>query len=110
MKKTGLVLLLICAIAFVVDYCRGNIPLEIPVLDKIAEMTFDSHETDDSETEVKESPPVSVKTYVGNRRNHKLHSIHCDSLPYEDNRIYFSTIEEAEEAGYTDKHYECMGN
>ena len=110
MKKTGLVLLLICAIAFVVDYYSGNIPLEIPVLDKIAEMTFDSNETDDSETEVKESPPVSVKTYVGNRRNHKLHSIHCDSLPYEDNRIYFSTIEEAEQAGYTDKHYECMSN
>ncbi len=47
--------------------------------------------------------------YVGNINNHKLHSIKCGSLPYEQNRVYFSTVEEANRAGYTDKHKECMG-
>ena len=53
--------------------------------------------------------PYSEKNYVGNVNNHKLHSINCTQLPYEENRVYFSTIEAAYAAGYTDKHYECMG-
>ena len=51
-----------------------------------------------------------ASVYVWNTRNHKLHSIYCDSLPYEENKIYFSTIDEANAAGYTDQHYECMGD
>ncbi len=51
----------------------------------------------------------SSRNYVANRNSKKLHSIHCNSLPYEENRIYFSTIEEANQAGYTDQHKECMG-
>jgi len=101
-----------------VNYYKGNIPLEIPVLDKIAEFIIDNYNNDNanSENAVKESPAIneepakSEKVFVGNTRNHKLHSIYCDSLPYEENRIYFSTIDEAYEAGYTDKHYECMGD
>lgn len=50
------------------------------------------------------------KAYVGNKRNGKLHSIYCVSLPYEDNRVYFATEEEAKNAGYTDTHKECMGH
>lgn len=50
------------------------------------------------------------KNYIANKNSGKLHSIYCDSLPYEQNRIYFSTIEEAHTAGYTDHHKECMGN
>lgn len=52
---------------------------------------------------------VLTKNYVANKNSRKLHSIYCDSLPYEENRIYFSTIEEANNAGYSDKHKECMG-
>lgn len=50
------------------------------------------------------------KNYVGNLRNSKLHSITCTRLPYEKNRIYFSTLEEAFNAGYTDIHKECLKN
>ena len=52
---------------------------------------------------------AEINNYVGNVKNKKLHSIHCSSLPYEHNRVYFSTVEEANRAGYTDKHKECMG-
>lgn len=50
----------------------------------------------------------TAKNYVGNKNNGKLHSIHCGSLPYEQNRIYFESIEEANSAGYTDQHKECI--
>ncbi len=53
--------------------------------------------------------PYSEKNYVGNKNNHKLHSIECTQLPYEENRVYFSTVEAAHAAGYTDEHRECMG-
>lgn len=52
---------------------------------------------------------VLTKNYVANKNSRKLHSIYCDSLPYEENRVYFSTVEEANNAGYYDKHKECMG-
>lgn len=58
------------------------------------------------------STPVksnSEKNYIANRNSGKLHSKYCDSLPYEQNRIYFSSIEEANKAGYTNNHKECMG-
>ncbi|MCM1266309.1 MAG: hypothetical protein NC302_00270 [Bacteroidales bacterium] len=60
--------------------------------------------------ETEEITDISAeRNYIANKNSGKLHSIHCDSLPYEKNRIYFSTVEEAQEAGYTDKHRECMG-
>lgn len=52
----------------------------------------------------------SEKNYIANKNSGKLHSINCDSLPYEENRIYFESIEKAHAAGYTDHHKECMGN
>lgn len=52
----------------------------------------------------------SSGNYIANRNSGKLHSAHCDSLPYEENRIYFDTIEQAHTAGYTDHHKECMGD
>lgn len=57
-----------------------------------------------------EDSSTLTKNYVANKNSGKLHSIYCDSLPYEENRIYFSSIEEANNAGYTDNHKECMGN
>ncbi|MDR1291093.1 MAG: DUF3465 domain-containing protein [Planctomycetaceae bacterium] len=49
------------------------------------------------------------RNYIGNINSHILHVPTCDSLPYERNRIYFGTIQEALNKGYH-KHYECMGN
>ncbi|MDE6313369.1 MAG: hypothetical protein K2M46_07065 [Lachnospiraceae bacterium] len=63
-----------------------------------------------ADTSTSTADSVSNKNYIANINSGKLHSIHCDSLPYEQNRIYFSTIEEAYEAGYTDKHRECLGD
>ena len=51
----------------------------------------------------------STSQYIENRNSRKLHSAHCDSLPYPKNRLYFDSIEEAHSAGYTDHHKECMG-
>ncbi len=48
--------------------------------------------------------------YIANRNSGKLHYYTCDSLPYEQNRIYFATEAEANAAGYTDNHKECMNN
>ena len=100
MRKIGLILLLICAIAFYYHYKKGDLPFDLPFQERNSSIS--------SEYSEKEEPAQSTRAYVGNRRNHKLHSIYCDNLPYEENRVYFSTIEEAHAAGYTDDHYECM--
>jgi hypothetical protein len=49
------------------------------------------------------------RNYIGNKNSLILHVPTCNSLPYEQNRVYFSTIKEALDQGYH-KHYECMGN
>ena len=102
MKKLCLILLLICTIAFFYHYKKGALPFNLPFVEK--------NTVSSTEYSQNEEPGINTKAYVGNIRNHKLHSINCENLPYEDNRVYFSTIEEAQAAGYTDKHYECMGN
>lgn len=38
--------------------------------------------------------------YIGNINSHKYHLPECDSLPDEDNRVYFTDRESAERAGY----------
>ncbi|MDE7363463.1 MAG: hypothetical protein K2N27_01040 [Ruminococcus sp.] len=81
MRKFLIILVMACMLSFV--GCTGG-----------------SSTTDSSSSE---------RNYIANRNSGKLHSIDCDSLPYEKNRIYFSTIEEANNAGYSDKHKECMG-
>ncbi len=48
--------------------------------------------------------------YIANVNSKKLHYYTCTSLPKEHNRVYFSTVEEAHRAGYTDHHRECMGD
>lgn len=96
MKKLLIILTAVCALSLV--GCTGG-----------------SSTTDSTSVSITDSSSVSEvdsvfeKNYVANRNSGKLHSIYCDSLPYEENRIYFSTIEEANNAGYSDKHKECMG-
>ncbi|MBD5143962.1 MAG: hypothetical protein HDT22_10215 [Ruminococcus sp.] len=62
-----------------------------------------------TEPVITEPETAPEKNYIANKNSGKLHSTNCDSLPYEKNRIYFSTIEQAHNAGYTDHHRECMG-
>ena len=102
MRKFALILLLICTIAFYYHYKKGDLPFELPFQERSNSTSEEYSQNEEHE--------IGIKSYVGNRNNHKLHSINCENLPYEDNRVYFSTIEEAQAAGYTDKHYECMGN
>lgn len=49
-------------------------------------------------------------SYIGNVTNHKLHKSTCQSLPSEKNQVLFTSIEEAEENGYTDRCKLCFGN
>ena len=53
-------------------------------------------------------PTVNAKNYIGNKNSQVFHVPTCDSLPYEHNRVFFGTIDEALRQGYR-KHYECMG-
>ncbi|MEG1299557.1 MAG: MBL fold metallo-hydrolase [Erysipelotrichaceae bacterium] len=47
-------------------------------------------------------PQVELKeeTYIGNINSHKYHLASCGHLPFEQNRVYFESEEEAQEAGY----------
>jgi hypothetical protein len=53
-------------------------------------------------------PMATPRNYIGNKNSLVLHVPTCDSLPYEHNRVFFGTIDEALNQGYR-KHYECMG-
>lgn len=101
MRKFLIISAMVCMLSFV--GCTGG------------SSTTDSLSTTNSSSITESSSnstagSVLTKNYVANRNSGKLHSIYCDSLPYEENRIYFSTIEEANNAGYSDKHRECMGD
>ena len=45
--------------------------------------------------------------YVGNMKTMKYHKADCSNLPYEENRVYFTSEKEAEDAGYT-KSKDCF--
>ena len=47
-------------------------------------------------------PGAEVQTtYIGNKNSQKFHAPGCDSLPKEENRVYFDSYSEAIEAGYS---------
>ena len=46
-------------------------------------------------------------SYIGNRRNHKLHRADCETLPAKKNQVPFRTREEAVAAGYDDPCGNC---
>ena len=48
-----------------------------------------------------DSAGVTEYAYIGNLNSKTFHKTTCSSLPMEENRIYFTTREEAENAGYT---------
>lgn len=59
-----------------------------------------------SDKEESEEIPEAVK-YIGNKRNNKLHLATCEGLPQTQNQIYFESLEEAENAGFT-KENQCQ--
>lgn len=59
-------------------------------------------ESSNVEVEAKET------SYIGNKNTKVFHLLDCKSLPKEENRVEFKSIEEAEEAGYAG-HKNCVG-
>ena len=56
---------------------------------------------DDIDTASPTDEPATSYLYIGNKNNMKLHSVNCPGkLPKEKNREYFTTLEEAVDAGY----------
>jgi len=51
--------------------------------------------------EVKVQAKNAEVKYIGNKNSHKFHRLDCSSLPQPQNREYFSTRQEAVNAGYT---------
>lgn len=51
-------------------------------------------------TAVNATPALENEVFVGNVNSKKYHSSNCSNLPKEENRIYFSSKESAEQAGY----------
>lgn len=49
-----------------------------------------------------ENAPVQGNSIIVNATNGKVHKSSCSKLPEEDNRIYFSSLEETQNNGYTD--------
>lgn len=56
------------------------------------------------DVKISEADMVSAESekgkYIGNINSKKYHTSDCSSLPYEQNRVYFKSKEEAEAAGY----------
>lgn len=48
-----------------------------------------------------ESGDAAVQTYIGNKNSKKFHAPDCASLPKEENRVAFSSYDDAVNAGYT---------
>lgn len=59
-------------------------------------------------TESTGSSKPQEQTYIGNVNSKKLHLPTCSSLPKEENRVYFTSYEEAIAAGY-EPCKKCMG-
>lgn len=57
----------------------------------------------------KEKTVQNEESYIGNKNTKVFHSINCSSLPKDENRIIFSSTEEAEKAGY-EPHKICVEN
>ena len=57
-----------------------------------------------------ESTPTDKGSYVVNKTNGKIHINTCRTLPAEENRVYYASMEEVRAAGYSDLCRICQGN
>ena len=48
-----------------------------------------------------ERPDAEKEVYIGNRKSKVFHAPDCKNLPGEKNRVYFNSVEEAAQAGYS---------
>ncbi len=55
-----------------------------------------------------QAPEGTAQQYIGNKNSHTLHIPSCSSLPAEQNRVIFSSLEDALNAGYSPCS-RCMG-
>lgn len=60
--------------------------------------TWENHS---SEPENAENGGAAAQTYIGNINSKKFHVPHCANLPKEENRVSFSSYDDAVNAGYT---------
>ena len=54
-----------------------------------------------NQTPKKPSEQKHNNMYIGNKNSLKFHCSACNSLPYEKNRVYFTTRDQAIEQGYS---------
>lgn len=62
------------------------------------------------ETTISEKIITETETkvqYIGNKNTKVFHTKDCNSLPKEENRIFFNSLEEAKENGYK-PHKNCI--
>ncbi|MCL1977457.1 MAG: MBL fold metallo-hydrolase [Candidatus Bathyarchaeota archaeon] len=72
--------------------------------DQHGTVIFTSDGKDITVTISRDTPPTArppETEYIGNKNSKVLHRPSCGSLPGEQNRVYFSTYQEAIDAGYT---------
>ena len=61
-------------------------------------ITWENQNTAPEDIEPAEDAAI---TYIGNKNSRKFHAPDCNSLPKEENRVYFDSYDAATEAGYT---------
>lgn len=73
-----------------------------------AEVTNQQQLQEDDQADTAPAAEVpSSGSYIGNKRNHKLHCSSCKTLPAQKNQVPFTTREEAVAAGYDDPCGNC---
>ena len=70
----------------------------IIAVDDGMQITFNCEGKKSDRTHVKDYEDAS---YIGNINSKKYHLPSCSGLPNEENRVYFTTIDAAEKAGYS---------
>ncbi len=81
---------------------RTDIQGHIVITSDGKNLSVETNKNQDAETNpTVPAPPAAKIIYIGNINSLKFHSENCSSLPKEENRIYFSSREEAEINGYT---------
>lgn len=120
MKKYLLALLLACVFPFF-SGCAESVspdvgvattsdasPAPEPVKEVASPAVAETTTVDEDVEDEGEHIDASNAKFIVNVNNGKLHSVDCDELPAEHNRVYFASVEAANAAGYTDEHRECM--
>lgn len=74
--------------------CRDSNPQTLEKSDELPEKT----------TASSTKTPLDEATYIGNKRNLKLHNRKCHKLPQSQNQEFFDSLIDAKNAGYTEEN------